>query len=441
MLSAALVLAMGVPRVEPTALTTPEPRVLVFSKTAGFRHDSIPTGIQTIQNLASSYRLKVTATEDAAVFSPSGLSGYDVVVFLCTTGDVLNSAQELAFQEFIENGGGYVGLHAAADTEYDWAFYGRTVGAYFKTHPAIQKAKVKIEDRSHATSYFLPAEWHRTDEWYTYRANPRKTEGLNVLAALDESTYQGGGMDGDHPITWWQEVKEGRAWYTGFGHTKETYAEPDFQKMLGEAIVWAAQGKRPAGTEDVRFQSVDGWFIEKGTRGGVTEAILRNQPGANKHLVGATPHGDCLLHLEFRIPKGSNSGVYLQGRYEVQILDSFGKTKDQLQPSDCGGIYERWKDNRGYDGKAPDWNAFAGPGRWNTYDIRFQAPRFANGKKVSNAKFLEVRLNGVVIQKDFECTGPTRASIAEDEVPLGTLLLQGDHGPIEYRNVWMKPVG
>lgn len=418
------------------ALVVPNPRVLVFSKTAGFRHDSIPVGAALIQDLGREKGFRVVHTEDASVFNAEALKGVDVVVFLSTTGDVLNSEQEKAFEDFIISGGGFVGIHAAADTEYEWPFYGRTVGGYFKTHPRIQPAKVIVEDRSHATTHFLPKEWMRTDEWYTYRVNPRGK--VNVVCSLDESTYEGGGMDGDHPITWWHEVGQGRAWYTGFGHTKESYSEPDFQRMLAEAIVWAAQGKRPEGAEDVSWTSIEGWGIEKDVRGGVTFPVMPNKPGANKHLISDKPHGDVHLHLEFKIPKGSNSGVYLMGRYEVQILDSSGKEAKDLQSSDCGGIYERWGPNGGFEGKPPLANAFAGPGKWNTYDILFRAPRFDGNRKVANAKFVEVRLNGVVVQKNVEVTGPTRAPLFETEAPAGQLMLQGDHGPIVYRNVWMK---
>jgi len=436
MFAAAIALACSTILHDDVALSVPHPRVLVFSKTGGFRHDSIPTGIETIKAIASEYDLQVTASEDASVFSKEGLSHYDVVVFLCTTGDVLSGNQETAFQEFIEQGGGYVGIHAAADTEYDWPFYGKTVGAYFKSHPAIQKAKVKIEDRSFAASYFLPEEWERTDEWYSYRANPR--ENVNVLASLDESSYQGGGM-GDHPIAWWNEIGQGRSFYTGFGHTKESYGEPNFRRMIGEAIVWSAQGKRPDTAADVRFQSVDGWFIEKGTRGGQTEAVLRKNPEAHAGLTGAVAHGDALIHVEFRIPKGSNSGVYLQGRYEIQIFDSSGKSKEDMKFTDCGGIYAGNARTGGFAGKAPDWNAFAGPGKWNTYDIRFQAPRFKDGKKVENARVLEARLNGVVIHRNVELTGVTGGPIQNNEVAEGPLFFQGDHGNVEFRNVWLKP--
>ena len=418
------------------ALAVAKPRLLVFSKTAGFRHDSIPVGLQAMKELGVERGFAVEGSEDASLFSEQGLSKFDVVMFLNTTGDVLNAEQEKAFEKFMRAGGGYVGVHAAADTEYDWPFYGEVVGAYFKTHPAIQKAKVKVEDRSHATSSFLLAEMERTDEWYTYRASPRPN--VHVLMSLDESSYEGGGM-GDHPITWWREVGIGRAFYTGFGHTKESYAEPDVRRMLAEAVIWAAQGKRPEDAIGIEWKSLTGWSASREPELYAGKGLmLENNPGANKHLVSKTEAGDCLLHAEFRIPKGSNSGIYLMSRYEVQILDSFGVAQKDLKPSDCGGIYERWGPNGGFEGKPPLVNAFAGPGRWNSYDILFRAPRFENGKKTQNAKFLEVRLNGVVIHRNVEVTGPTRAAAFEEEGPEGPLLLQGDHGPIAYRNVWVK---
>jgi len=421
---------------ETLALAVAKPRLLVFSKTAGFRHDSIPVGIQTMKELGAERGFGVEGSEDATVFSEQGLSKFDVVMFLCTTGDVLNADQERAFEKFIRNGGGYVGVHAAADTEYDWPFYGEVVGAWFKGHPAIQKAKVKVEDRSHATTSFLLTELERTDEWYTYRTNPRAN--VHVLMSLDESTYQGGGM-GDHPITWWHDVGKGRAFYTGFGHTAESYSEPSVRRMLAEAVIWAAQGKKPEDAAAIEWKSLTGWMASREPELYAGNSLLvENVPGANKHLVSTVECGDCLLHVEFRIPKGSNSGVYLMSRYEVQILDSFGVEQKDLKSSDCGGIYERWGANGGFEGKAPLVNAFAGPGRWNTYDILFRAPRFEKGKKTENAKFLEVRLNGVVIQKNVEVTGPTRAPAFEEEAPEGPVLLQGDHGPIAYRNVWIK---
>ncbi len=145
---------------------------LVFSKTVGFRHDSIPTGIQAIQNLGLAHDFEVTATEDASVFSEQGLAGFDVIIFLNTTGDVLSDDQQEAMEGFLESGKGFVGIHSAADTEYDWGWYEQVVGAFFDNHPAIQQAELFVEDRVHPATAHLPARWDRTDEWYAFRSNP-----------------------------------------------------------------------------------------------------------------------------------------------------------------------------------------------------------------------------------------------------------------------------
>ena len=176
----------------PAQAADPAYRVLVFSKTAGFRHDSIPQGITAIQQLGAANNFTVTATEDANQFTTANLAQFQAVVFLNTTGDVLNGTQQTAFESYIDGGGGYVGVHSAADTEYDWPFYGKLVGAYFDSHPAIQQATVRIEDRAHAATAHLGQTWTRTDEWYNYRTNPRNS--AKVLPNLDESTYSGGTM-------------------------------------------------------------------------------------------------------------------------------------------------------------------------------------------------------------------------------------------------------
>ncbi|MFD4966563.1 ThuA domain-containing protein, partial [Streptomyces sp. NPDC058417] len=217
--------------------------VLVFSKTAGFRHDAIPAGIDALRSLGQQGDFTVTATEDAGVFTPSGLSGYEAVVFLSTTGDVLNPAQQTAFQAYVDGGGGYFGVHAAADTEYDWPYYGQLVGAYFKSHPAIQQATVRNVDRGHPATAHLQPTWTRTDEWYNYRTNPRP--GVRVLQTLDESTYSGGEMGADHPITWCHRQGNGRSFYTGLGHTAASYSDPAFRQLLLGAVRYAA-GVAPA---------------------------------------------------------------------------------------------------------------------------------------------------------------------------------------------------
>ncbi|PYC65386.1 glycosyl hydrolase [Micromonospora arborensis] len=224
------VLLAGLVALPTQASAAPLTKVLVFSKTAGFRHSSIPNGIAAIQQLGSANGFTVTATEDAGQFTTSNLAQYQAVVFMSTTGDVLNASQQTAFESYIAAGGGYVGVHAAADTEYSWPWYGSLVGAWFDSHPAIQTATVKIEDRTNPSTAHLPSTWSRSDEWYNYRTNPRSS--ARVLASLDESSYSGGNMSGDHPITWCKAYGGGRAWYTGLGHTEASYTDPNFTRML-----------------------------------------------------------------------------------------------------------------------------------------------------------------------------------------------------------------
>jgi len=212
--------------------------VLVFSKTAGFRHDSIPAGIQAVRDLGAANSFTVTATEDGNHFTAGNLSRYEAVIFLNTTGDVLNDAQQSAFQSYIGSGGGFVGVHSAADTEYNWPFYGDLVGAYFASHPAVQRANVKVEGRAHAATAHLPQTWTRTDEWYNFRTNPRTT--ARVLTTLDESSYSGGSMGADHPHTWCKTYSGGRSFYTGAGHTQASYADPAFRTHLLGGIRYAA---------------------------------------------------------------------------------------------------------------------------------------------------------------------------------------------------------
>lgn len=213
-------------------------RVLVFSRTAGFRHDAIPEGIAAVRAIGQANDFTVDATEDPTAFTAANLAQYQAVVFLLTTGDVLNRSQEMAFEGYIQAGGGYVGIHSAADTEYDWAWYGQLMGAYFAGHPAIQTADSYIEDHYHPATFTLPGYWPRADEWYNYRTNPRD-DGATVLAVLDEGSYQGGTMGTDHPITWYKYFDGGRSWYTGMGHTEETYQEPLFREHLAGGLRFA----------------------------------------------------------------------------------------------------------------------------------------------------------------------------------------------------------
>jgi type 1 glutamine amidotransferase len=212
-------------------------RVLVFSRTAAYRHEAIEPGEQALRGITAKHSGTIDITEDPVRLA-AALPSHDVLVFMMTTGDVLGPEQQTQVEQFVRRGGGYLGIHAAADTEYDWPFFQQLNGAWFSDHPAIQPARVKRESAQHAAVSFLPDTWERTDEWYNFRTNPRPN--VQVLLTLDESSYQGGTMGGDHPIAWCHRVDDGRAFYTGLGHTLESWQEPLFLQHIEAALLWAA---------------------------------------------------------------------------------------------------------------------------------------------------------------------------------------------------------
>jgi type 1 glutamine amidotransferase len=213
-------------------------RVLVFTRTAGFRHASIPAAVAAVGRLGGGHGFVADHTENPGRLDGAALARYRVVVFLNTSGDVLGERQQAALRRWVEGGGGFVGVHAAADTEAGWDWYGTLLGARFARHPAVQRATVVLADRDHPATAGLPARWVRTDEWYDFRASPRGR--VHVLATVDEASYAGGGMGADHPIAWCQPVGRGRSLYTAGGHTVASYAEPRFLAHLAGAVRWAA---------------------------------------------------------------------------------------------------------------------------------------------------------------------------------------------------------
>ena len=216
-------------------------RVLVFSKTAGFRHSSIEPGSEALKKLAVKMEIGIDFTEDAEDFNEKNLKNYHAVIFLSTTGDVLNKYQQNDFERFIQAGGGFLGIHAAADTEYNWPWYGKLVGGYFKSHPHQQEADLHIIDPSHISTDSLPEVWRRKDEWYNFK---NIADDLNILIKIDESSYEGGQNDGDHPMAWYHEYDGGRAYYTGLGHTDESYLDPLFLHHIQGALTYAIGGNR-----------------------------------------------------------------------------------------------------------------------------------------------------------------------------------------------------
>ncbi|MEV1008706.1 ThuA domain-containing protein [Streptomyces sp. NPDC049881] len=423
--------ATAAPAPAPVPEAEAEPTdVLVFSRTTGFRHSSIEAGVAAIEQLGDENGFAVTATEDPAAFTTANLARYQAVVWLSTTGDVLDSAQQAAFEAYIADGGGYVGVHAAADTEYDWPWYGGLVGAYFASHPATQEATVHVEDRANASTQHLPERWTRTDEWYDYRTNPRAD--VKVLASLDESTYDGGAMGEDHPITWCHDYAGGRAWYTGLGHTEESYADPAFTTMLLGGIR-IASGASPADCRpengytalfDGTQASLDAW--EQAGPGGFTlaDGTLTSFGGMGLLWYPVTPFSDYSLKVDWMMPGDDNGGVFIgfpdpqgdpwgpvdQG-HEIQI------DATDADPSRTTGSV--------YSFSAPDPAvrdaALNPPGSWNSYEIT------VHGRDV------EVYLNGVQVN----------AYTSTRDIALGHIGVQndGDGLDINYRNIRIRQDG
>ncbi|MDB5247752.1 MAG: ThuA protein [Segetibacter sp.] len=207
-------------------------KILVFSKTAGFRHHSaIQSGKKAILQLGSTNKFAVDTTENAQVFTPENLKQYTAVVFLCTTGNIFNDEQQEAFQKFIQAGGGFVGLHSAADTEYDWPWFGELNGAYFKSHPKQQEAVFNIVDANNIATAHLPKVWKRFDELYNFKWIGSD---LHFLITIDENSYTGGGNGEFHPMSWYHAFDGGRAFYTALGHDNKSYEDPLYlQHVLG----------------------------------------------------------------------------------------------------------------------------------------------------------------------------------------------------------------
>ena len=212
------------------------PRILVYSKTRGFHHASIPKGVAAIQLLGEQNGFAVDTTTDSTFFVPKTLKKYAAVVFMSTTGNILNDEEQVAFEKYIQSGKGFVGVHAATDTEYDWPWYNKLVGAYFKNHPKQQDAVLNIVDANHISTKHLPAQWKRFDEWYNFKSIQPD---LHVLITIDEKSYTGGNNGDVHPMAWYHDFDGGRSFYTEFGHTDESYQDPMFLKHLLGGIQYA----------------------------------------------------------------------------------------------------------------------------------------------------------------------------------------------------------
>jgi uncharacterized protein len=217
------------------------PRVLVFSKTSGYHHACIAAGIKALEKMGVENGFACDFTTDSLQFTSKNLKKYAAVVFLNTTGNVLADVQQKAFEKYIRSGKGFVGIHAATDTEYGWPWYNQLVGAYFKSHPKQQTAKVIVKDQSFIATKHLPATWSKWDEWYNFKNT--HFDKVNVLMTVDESSYTGGQNGDNHPVAWYHDFDGGRSFYTALGHTDETYSDPHFVQHLLGGIQYA-MGKK-----------------------------------------------------------------------------------------------------------------------------------------------------------------------------------------------------
>jgi uncharacterized protein len=225
-------------------------KILLFTKTAGYHHESIQEGVSSMRLLASRNNFKMDWREDASIFSDKDLEGYQAIVFLNTTGDILNTEQQMAFEKFIKAGKGFVGIHSASDTEYDWVWYTKLVGMMFKIHPEQQTAYLKVEDSQFPGMERFPKRLLWTDEWYEF--GEKNVDDLHFLVSVDEKTYSptakwdgksGNGMGSFHPISWYHKYDGGRAFYTAMGHIPLIYSDQTFLDHIYGGIYWAATGK------------------------------------------------------------------------------------------------------------------------------------------------------------------------------------------------------
>jgi cytochrome c len=231
-------------------------KVLVFSKTRGFRHASIPDGIRAIQLLGRKNGFTVDTTENADRFNEDNLKQYRTVVFLSTTGDVLNDRQQADFERYIQAGGSYVGVHAATDTEYGWPWYNKLAGGQFLSHPGnpnVRKGQVTVRDKAHPATEGMPDTFEKTDEFYDFK---NFNSDVKVLMTIDEASYGDSKMNAgaNHPMVWYHEYDGGRVFYTAFGHTNETFMEPLFLQHFWGGLRWAASGKKKLNFGEAKTQ-------------------------------------------------------------------------------------------------------------------------------------------------------------------------------------------
>lgn len=435
-------------------LTIDFPDVLFLTQSAGFVHDVVKRPDPATLSIAEAClseaargRFDLECTQDSAAIERANLERFEAVVFY-TTGELpISAAGKQALMDWLAAGGAFVGIHCATDTLYEYAPYVAMIGGTFDGHPWHEDVRVRVEDIDHPATDHLGDAFPIADEIYQFKNFRRHP--VRVLLALDPASVDvalGARADQDYALAWTRDWGEGRVFYTALGHRAEVWRDGRFLEHLLDGIAWAIDGP------DLPDPAPSGAFV---MIGGDDRATCRQrdgkafswtsvpadtawEPGAVEvapgtgDLVSRAAFSDALVHVEFRIPSmpeaagqaRGNSGIYLHGRYEIQVLDSHGLP--ELGPGDCGAIYGK---------RVPDVNACRPPLAWQSYDVEFRAPRFdAAGVKTANAR-VRVWLNGRSLHDDVEIDGPTTGGEGA-EAPSGPLVLQ-DHGdPVRYRNVW-----
>jgi type 1 glutamine amidotransferase len=382
-------------------------------------------------------------------FTADNLKQYKAVVVLNGGIGDLTAPEQQAFTDFIHGGGGFVALAAAAEAKTNWDWYTKLVGAVVDNAPTAT-ATLKLEDAYHASTSSLPLTWSHADLWPNFKANPRAN--VHVIATVDESTYTGGTMGADHPVAWSQYFEGGRSFYTALGSTKDDYTDPLFLIHLLGGICFAAgtDGVAPQdatvlfdGSNITHWVGKDGQTFTWNFHDNVIEPFPATYPNGVRVMVGdlqsKEKYTDYHAHVEFKIPftnfdpfrqeqSRGNSGVYSQGRYENQVLDSYDHPIADM--NDEGAVYGI---------KDPDFNASLPPEVWQTYDIYFHAARWQDGKKISNARVTSY-LNGVRVQNDTEIPHATQSSLYPEGPDPGPLVLQDHLNAVQYRYVWVKPL-
>lgn len=420
-------------------------KVLFLTHSAGFEHPVVKRARAKLAlaerelQRAARGQFEVVCTQDCAALQPRNLANYRAVV-LYTSGELpVQDETREGLLQWIRQGGAFAGVHSATDTFQGWPLYREMIGGSFDGHPWHQTVGLLVEDRTHPATLALGEGWRITDEIYQFKGFSR--DRVHVLLRLDPSTVaieKGKRADNDYAIAWCRDYGKGRVFYTALGHRPAVWKDKAFQRHLVAGIRWAIHDEeflgRPPRNATVLFDGKDfgHWRAQAGgeIRWKIIDGAMQVEPGTGSILTKQR-YQSCRLHLEFRIARrpesNGNSGVYLQRRYEVQILDS--SAKEKLGKSDCGALYRQ---------RAPDVRVLRRPGEWQSYDIMFRAARFdERGDKVRNARITALQ-NGIVIHHDVELTNKTGAGQAEGPAA-GAVLLQEHGSRVRFRNVWVVP--